>query len=414
MCYKYEETNLIRTRNIIMKTENILISEIIVDSRFQFRAELDNEVVRNYTELILEGVEFPPVDVFRTPEGLILVDGFQRLESAKISDKRKINANVHEGTERDALLYALAANKTHGARLSNADKRKKGMFVLNDSELSLLSDNKLAELTGITQQSLSNWRRELKAEKLAKGEEVSTIRKVVTKAGRSYNIETKNQGRPKKTESKLPALPVEEEDEPTEKLLDFFLASDQELQTEQYQNLKLGSRFTAGKHILYFQDVVKLKKELDTLYTLMIYVGDIDKLIKNQAWLMDTSDSVIVVCTSGSSVPKLQEVEYISNSGTLVSIREKPYYLAHYSAEKTTMPDLAVNSANLYMSEMLDAFTKPGDTVLLIEPEYVLLATIEQSGRIATIVSSQQSIMQKDLIEWTNRWGTDQPIEKLK
>ena len=397
-----------------MKTENILISEITVDSRFQFRAEIDNEVVRNYTELILEGVEFPPVEGFQTPEGLILVDGFQRLEAAKIADKRKIQVRIHEGTERDALLYALAANKTHGARLSNLDKRKKGMFVLNDSELSLLSDNKLAELTGITQQALSNWRRELKAEKLARGEEVSTIRKVVTKAGRSYNIETKNQGRPKKTESKLPPLPVEEIEEAEETLLDFFLDSDQELHTEQYQNLKLGSRFTAGKHLLYFQDVIKLKKELDTLYTLMIYVGDIEKLIKNQAWLMDTSDSVIVVCTSGNDVPKLQEVEYISNSGTLVSVREKPYYLAQYSAEKMTMPDLAVNSANLYMSEMLDAFTQVGETILLIEPEYVLLSTIEASGRIATIVSSDQSIMQRDLVEWANRWGTDHPIEKLK
>jgi len=395
-----------------MKTENILISEITVDSRFQFRAAIDDGVVQDYTELILEGVEFPPVEGFQTEVGLILVDGFQRLEAAKIADKRKIQVRIHEGTERDALLYALAANKTHGARLSNADKRKKGMFVLNDSELSLLSDNKLAELTGITQQALSNWRRELKAEKLAKGEEVSTIRKVVTKAGRSYNIETKNQGRPKKTESKLP--PIEEIEEAEEKLLDFFLDSDQELHTEQYQNLKLGSKFNAGKHILYFQDVVKLKKELDTLYTLMIYVGDIEKLIKNQAWLMDTSDQVLVVCTSGNDVPKLQEVEYISNSGTLVSIREKPYYLAHYAADKTVMPDLAVNSASLYMSELLETFTKPGDTVLLIEPEYVLLATIEVSGRIATIVSSQQSIMQKDLIDWTNRWGKDYPIEKIK
>ena len=394
--------------------ENVLISDVIVDSRYQFRESTDPELVQDYTMQIINGVEFPPVEGFRTEGGLLLVDGFQRLEAMKIADKRKIQVRIHEGNERDALLYALAANKTHGARLSNADKRKKGMFVLHDPELSLLSDNKLAELTGITQQALSNWRRELKAEQLARGEEVSTIRRVVTKAGRSYNIETKNQGRPKKSDSKLPPLPTEEEDEHSEKLLDSFLDIDQDLPTEQYQNLKLGSRFKAGKHLLYFQDVIKLKKELDNLYTLTIYVGNIDKFIKNQTWLMDTSDRVLVVCCRGDDVPKLQEVEYISNSGTLVSIKEKPYYLAYFTAEKTHMPDLAVNSANLYLTEILDTFTVEGDSVLLIEPEYVLLATMETSGRTVTITSTDQNIMQKDLVEWSNRWGKDRPVEKTK
>ena len=55
-----------------------------------------------------------------------------------------IQAEIHEGGKRDAILYACGANATNGIRLTNADKRQAVERLLADGEWSKWSDSEIA------------------------------------------------------------------------------------------------------------------------------------------------------------------------------------------------------------------------------------------------------------------------------
>jgi hypothetical protein len=59
---------------------------------------------------------------------------------------------VRTGTLRDAILYSLGANRDHGLRRSNADKRKCVMTLLEDFEWGDLSVNEMARICGVSPQ----------------------------------------------------------------------------------------------------------------------------------------------------------------------------------------------------------------------------------------------------------------------
>lgn len=60
----------------------------------------------------------PPIDVFDTPDGLFVVDGFQRLAAARRLGKKRIAANVHAGTREGAAEFAIVANTRSGYPLT--------------------------------------------------------------------------------------------------------------------------------------------------------------------------------------------------------------------------------------------------------------------------------------------------------
>lgn len=53
-------------------------------------------------------------------------------------------AEVHKGSERDAVLYSVGANATHGLPRTNEDKRKAVTMLLTDAEWSEWGDNEIA------------------------------------------------------------------------------------------------------------------------------------------------------------------------------------------------------------------------------------------------------------------------------
>ena len=104
----------------------------IVLGATQCREETDEELVKEYAAARRAGVELPPPDVFaRLVEGALpegakvwIGDGEHRVLSAKYNGvAADIECYVHEGGEEEAFRYALRANRSHGKRLTNADKR---------------------------------------------------------------------------------------------------------------------------------------------------------------------------------------------------------------------------------------------------------------------------------------------------
>ena len=125
------------------------IEDIVIDAKTQMR-EISEDVVTDYTEKLLEGIKFPPVEVFTDGKTTWLVDGFQRLlahQRAKLID---IEAVVHKGTLRDAQFYALGVNDKHGKPRTIKDKTNAVLTALEDMEWGLLSNREIAKACNVS------------------------------------------------------------------------------------------------------------------------------------------------------------------------------------------------------------------------------------------------------------------------
>lgn len=102
---------------------SIPIPSITVDSTVQIRRAQREQTVRRYVEAF---EKLPPVVVFKTPEGLLLADGFHRLAAANRLGKAEIHAEIRQGTYTDALEFAVVSN-TKNAEPLRADERDEGI-----------------------------------------------------------------------------------------------------------------------------------------------------------------------------------------------------------------------------------------------------------------------------------------------
>lgn len=126
------------------------LEQIRIDGDTQARVQLDQGTVDEYADAYLSGAEFPPVTVFFDGAERWLADGFHRYFAAKKAGKKKILEHVIPGTKRDAILYSLTANATHGLKRTNADKRKAVEMLLTDEEWAQWSDRKIAEACAVS------------------------------------------------------------------------------------------------------------------------------------------------------------------------------------------------------------------------------------------------------------------------
>lgn len=139
----------------------IKISKIRRDGGTQMRAERNSETVDEYRDKMLAGEVFPPIVVFFDGSEYWLADGFQRAEAAEDAEQSEIECDVREGGQRDAILYACGANADHGARRTNADKRKAVMTLLNDDEWKKKSNNWISGVCHVDSSTVDKHRKSL-------------------------------------------------------------------------------------------------------------------------------------------------------------------------------------------------------------------------------------------------------------
>lgn len=153
--------------------KSINIRAIRIDGGTQSREKLDQAVVDEYAELMKEGTEFPPISVVHDGNEYYLSDGFHRLLAAQRAGKASINCDVITGTLRDAILYSLSANSSHGLRRTVEDRRKAVMTMLEDFEWSEWSDREIARQCHVSHPFVAKLRAAMKpAEK--KGGNITT------------------------------------------------------------------------------------------------------------------------------------------------------------------------------------------------------------------------------------------------
>lgn len=134
----------------------IKLTDIRIDGGTQTRAEISNATVEEYAEAVLEGVKFPPVDLFFDGVENWLADGFHRYHAHKRAKVTDIAATIHNGSKDDALVFALGANRANGLRRTNEDKRKcVGIAVERWPER---SDRWIAEVCGVSNHMVADCR----------------------------------------------------------------------------------------------------------------------------------------------------------------------------------------------------------------------------------------------------------------
>ena len=122
----------------------MLVEKIRIDCGTQSREKIDQQVVGEYAVALKEGAKFPAVVVFHDGLEYYLADGFHRYLSHVQAGLTEIEAEVKNGTLRDAILYSLSANDSHGLRRTNSDKRKSVMTLLEDEEWKQWSSSDIA------------------------------------------------------------------------------------------------------------------------------------------------------------------------------------------------------------------------------------------------------------------------------
>ncbi len=168
--------------------ERLRIEMIRTDGETQSRMKINRSVVKEYAGAMREGVSFPPVVVFYDEEDHWLVDGFHRLEAAVLAGETEIDAEVREGSHRDAVLFSAGANSAHGLRRSNKDKRKAVMTLLYDGEWSQWSSREIATCCGVSHKLVNKLRKGL-----ASGDK-RQLRRTVKRGGKEYEMDVSKIG----------------------------------------------------------------------------------------------------------------------------------------------------------------------------------------------------------------------------
>ncbi len=134
------------------------LKEIRLNGGTQMRDAISQDTVQDYAEVL---DELPPVVVFDDGKQCWLADGFHRVKAAQFARRETIQCEVHKGTRREAVLYAVGANASHGLRRSNGDKRKAIMVLLSDKEWSRWSNREIARQCQVSRAFVDVLRRQL-------------------------------------------------------------------------------------------------------------------------------------------------------------------------------------------------------------------------------------------------------------
>ena len=141
------------------RAEPVPIHSIRAEASAQARVALDEDALEEYAEAMRAGAVFPPVVVFFDGETYWLADGFHRLAAALAAELETLLAEVRPGGLREAQLHAIGANALHGIRRTNADKRRAVELLLADEEWSQWSDRAIAKCCGVSNVTVSSYRK---------------------------------------------------------------------------------------------------------------------------------------------------------------------------------------------------------------------------------------------------------------
>ncbi|HEY0955795.1 MAG TPA: hypothetical protein VGE36_13605 [Roseateles sp.] len=139
-----------------MTIKDVPLDDISIEGGTQARAAINGAVVAEYAEAMLEGETLPPGVVFCDGATNHLADGFHRFHANRKIGAISMSCDVRTGTLQDARLFAYGANREHGLRRTNEDKRKAVQGMLAD--FAEWSDRAIAKHVGVAHTMVSSIR----------------------------------------------------------------------------------------------------------------------------------------------------------------------------------------------------------------------------------------------------------------
>ncbi len=174
-------------------SEEIPISQIIEDPAIQPRSKIKSTVIDDYAAAMRSGAQFPAIDVFRINDRYYVVDGFHRLQATRKVGRESIHAEIHQGTVRDAIIFAAGTNTRHGIQRTNADKKQVVQRLLDDAEWVQWSNVAIANACQVSEHLVRSLR-----DLSSPGAKIPKERKVKRK-DTTYTVNTENIGKSETT-----------------------------------------------------------------------------------------------------------------------------------------------------------------------------------------------------------------------
>ena len=161
----------------------LAIKKIRLDGGTQPRAAINPFTVDDYADDMKRGDKFPSPDVFFDGTDYWLARGFHRVTAAERIGRKSIDVTIHQGTRRDAVLFSVGDNASHGLRRTTDDKTRCVVTLLGDDEWSKWSDRKIAELCRVSHTFVSGIR-------AAVSGNVARCERLATRNGTTYSMNT--------------------------------------------------------------------------------------------------------------------------------------------------------------------------------------------------------------------------------
>lgn len=167
------------------------LDQIRIDGGTQPRVAINQDVVRDYAEILQGEEELPSVMLYHDGADYWLADWFHRYWAAKRIGAEAISARVADGDLREAILYSVQANADHGLRRSNDDKRKAVKTLLSDPDWSKWSDREISRRCRVSPTLVGQVRDELASVNMDRCEPARKVKR----AGKTYTQDTSQIGR---------------------------------------------------------------------------------------------------------------------------------------------------------------------------------------------------------------------------
>lgn len=163
-------------------------AEISRECGTQCRTRLDQEAVQHCSELMREGVTFPPICLYTDGQAVWLVAGFHRVAAAELAGLDTILAAVIGGTLEDAVWASCGCNGTHGVRRSRSDVDNAIEKAFAHPNSKHMSNSHLARYIGVAESTI---RRHLGRLSSPRGEDAIRF---VTRGGQKYRQDVRRIG----------------------------------------------------------------------------------------------------------------------------------------------------------------------------------------------------------------------------
>lgn len=149
------------------KTETLSIDLLKLDGGTQARVSTNSDTVDDYAEMIENANgAWPfssPVDVFHDGSEYFVADGFHRVLASLRMKRASVPCRVHRGNAKDAKIFGMTANDSHGLRMTRADKRSCVEWLLDHG--GKMTQVEIAEKAGVVERTVKRIVADRKSEK---------------------------------------------------------------------------------------------------------------------------------------------------------------------------------------------------------------------------------------------------------